>query len=237
MEGDVFGAQLLSYHIYVNDGEGSSVQHVSTISTPTVRSYTHTGVTANRPYKFKVSVVSDVFEGELSDELTVWSCAYADASSSAPSMRTGTYNSSDDTFTLTLQWAAPSTSGGCVIQGYRLYRDPDFVQANGELLTGKGPVLNESLGNWTELYPGPILNDTYIPAIQPPNTSNETVVYMQMSNLDATVTEFTGAIPGLVKGNFYKFRVGVITSKGEAYSPKARVQAVGRPSALTVAPT
>ena len=60
---------------------------------------------------------------------------------------------------------------------------------------------------------------------------------MQMSNLDATVTSYTGAISGLVMGNFYKFRVGVITSKGEAYSAEARVQAVGRPSALAVAPT
>ena len=78
-------------------------------------SYTNTGLTNGTTYYFKVSAVNDVGEGSLSSEASATPATVP----SAPLSLTATQHKGKG---IVLSWVAPTSSGGLVITGYRIYR-------------------------------------------------------------------------------------------------------------------
>jgi titin len=137
-ENDLYRAEMLEYKVYANDGLGGAVALIATITDSSQRYYTHTGLTGNLPYKYKVSVVSSVGEGTLSNEFTAHSCGNPTVTNVIPTAVTtgATVNDFTTGTQIVLAWPAPSTDGGCSVTGYRLFY---------------GALLN---GAYTDIVPG-----------------------------------------------------------------------------------
>jgi len=83
---------------------------------PSVKSMNVTGLTSGQIYQFRVSAINFNGESQMSEPLVKYSCLLPSAP--APITRvSGTRTS------LSVQWQAPHSDGGCPITGYNLYRD------------------------------------------------------------------------------------------------------------------
>eukprot|EP00392_Amoebophrya_sp_AT5.2_P001273 g1275.t1 len=258
-ENDVFGATLLGFEVHANDGLGSDVELIQTILDSSSRTFryvpplgttigyltsdptviyanmmltTETSTTTkieNRPFKFKVAVITDVTTGALSDEITIWSCAppVLDGKNSdgtnnpnlqpvVPYVAAGVFNlTGNGLYSLTLGWNPPSDTGGCTIVGYRIEKDNAFERLPDSSVVDHGsdsnftrldPLLADASSNFTLVYPTEPGPD---PDLVAPYVSyadgNETLYanYTQYGNLDSTVFTATYVDAGITKGYIY----------------------------------
>jgi hypothetical protein len=103
----------------MDDGENGSIApiYIGT-NRPDILSYTATGLTTGLPYRFTVQAIDANGYSTASSISTFYSCQ------SPSGLATPTYVSSDETLmTIDIAWAAPTSSGGCAVTGYKLYLD------------------------------------------------------------------------------------------------------------------
>lgn len=131
---------IQGYKLYIDYGDGEYVNVYDGSRNSLQRSYNVTGLSTGESYKFYVTAVNANEESDPSDEESFYSCTQP-AQPDAPSRISGT-----DT-DITLGWSNPSDNGGCVITGYRLFRDSG---AGGDINTeidagtlNTNPYLNE----------------------------------------------------------------------------------------------
>lgn len=120
-ENELYGARVLGYKVHANDGKGSDLRHVADITDTTQRTFHYTAanapvsafpnlgvneslIAADRPYKFRVSVLTEVAESELSAEINIWSCSGPSVTESLPTVTRGYENETDSTFEVDLVW-------------------------------------------------------------------------------------------------------------------------------------
>ena len=124
------GSAISGYRIYRATVAGAESYTGITV---TGTSYTNTGLTNGTTYYYKVSAENDVGEGSLSAEA---SATPATAPSSPLSLTAMQHKAKG----VVLTWAAPTSSGGFAIMGYRIYRSTAsgsevFFVAVGSVLT------------------------------------------------------------------------------------------------------
>uniref|UniRef100_A0A7S4S4M0 Fibronectin type-III domain-containing protein n=1 Tax=Alexandrium monilatum TaxID=311494 RepID=A0A7S4S4M0_9DINO len=131
MEGNLYGAELRAFRIYMNDGLGGAVRYLTTVEDTSQRYYTATGLTVNREHLMQVTVVSAVTESARSATIAVRSCSRPDTPE-APTRKASTSTR------ITVQWVAPG-SNGCPLTGYRVFLDENGDgAANQEIYPGTG---------------------------------------------------------------------------------------------------
>ncbi|CAJ1335098.1 unnamed protein product [Effrenium voratum] len=130
-EGNLNGAELVSFKVYMNDGLGGALTYRGKVTDTSYRYYTATGLVTDRTYLVEVTVVSTAAESDRSAVMSVRACG-APSKPAAPARKASTSS------TITVQWAAPADNG-CPMTGYRLYIDTngDGV-TEGEIYPGAG---------------------------------------------------------------------------------------------------
>jgi hypothetical protein len=114
-EDDLFGAELMGYRIYMDNGNGGDIQYLAQIKDTSQRYYTVAGLLPARRYRFRMSVISAVSEGELTDALEVWSCGLPSTPNPPSRLDSGLQN-------IEVAWVPPPDNG-CPITGYRVFMD------------------------------------------------------------------------------------------------------------------
>ncbi|CAE8601561.1 unnamed protein product [Polarella glacialis] len=131
VEGDLFGAELTAFKIYMNDGLGGALTYRGMVEDTSQRFYTATGLITDRDYLVQVSVVTTVTESLRSTILSVRACG-------APSMPASPIRLASTSTSITVLWAAPADNG-CPMTGYRLYIDTtNDGTADAEIYPGAG---------------------------------------------------------------------------------------------------
>merc|ERR1719443_254775 len=74
VEGDLYGAELRGYKVYINDGLGGELSLRAVVEDTSQRYYTATGLIPDRDYLVQTSVVSAVGESARSAIITARSC-------------------------------------------------------------------------------------------------------------------------------------------------------------------
>jgi hypothetical protein len=132
-EDDLYSAELMGYHVYMDNGLGGDIQYLAQIKDTSQRFYTVAGLLPGRRYRFRVAVESAVAEGHLSSTLDVWSCGLP--STPNPPSR---FDSSLQM--IEVAWVPPPDNG-CPITGYRIFLDRDQNGvAEEEIYPGAGDV-------------------------------------------------------------------------------------------------
>jgi hypothetical protein len=159
-EGNLYGAELRGYKIYMNDGLGGVITLRGTVSDTSQKTYTATGLVADRDYLVQVTVVTAVGESARSATLNARSCGVP-ATPGAPSRLSSTATS------ITVQWSAPADNG-CPMTGYRVYRDNNDGNADVDIYPGIGdatdpldPSLNPTILSLPAADGVPISGNTY----------------------------------------------------------------------------
>ena len=123
------GAAINNYSIYRGTASGGE-SLLTTIGN--VLTFTDTGLTNGQTYYYRVSANNSAGEGAVSDQAT----ATPATSPSAPRYLTVVSGNAE----IALNWSAPTSNGGVVISGYKVYRG---TVSGGEVpLTTLGSVLN-----------------------------------------------------------------------------------------------
>jgi len=131
VEGNLYGSELKSFKIYMDDGLGGGISYLTIIEDTSQRHFTATGLVTGREYLVQVTVVSGTFESVPSTTLGVRACSRPDVPA-APTRKASTSTR------ITLQWTAPA-SNGCPLTGYRLYMDDNNDgNADVEIYPGTG---------------------------------------------------------------------------------------------------
>jgi len=132
-EDDLFSAELMGYHVYMDNGLGGDIQYLAQIKDTSQRFYTVAGLLPGRRYRFRVAIESAVAEGHLSSTLDVWSCGLP-STPNPPSRFDSSLNM------IEVAWVPPPDNG-CPITGYRIYLDRDQNGvAEEEIYPGAGDV-------------------------------------------------------------------------------------------------
>ncbi|CAD7941246.1 unnamed protein product [Amoebophrya sp. A120] len=221
---------------------GETIVHDGVMLLTTATSTTTT--IENRPIRFKVAVITDVTTGPLSEELTVYSCAPPVLTAVKPYVAAGVYNlTGNGLYSLTLGWTPPADTGGCTIVGYRIEKDSTYERLPDTSVVNHGdanftlldPLLSSASGNFTDVYPtDPGPDPNVVPPYVAYADGNDTVYanYTQYGNLDPTIFTATYVDAGITKGNVYRFRVIVVTRKGDYPGPVTDVQVSAVPSKM-----
>ncbi len=121
------GSDITGYRIEISpNGTSNWTDHVAHTNS-TATSYSHTGLDPGTTRHYRVSAINGVGTGEASDSDN------ATTSTTVPGKPTGLTATADGTGTIDLEWAAPSSTGGSPITGYKIEISPDGTS------------------NWTEL--------------------------------------------------------------------------------------
>jgi hypothetical protein len=132
-EGNLYSAELRGYKIYMNDGLGGAITLRGTVHDTSQKTYTATGLVADRDYLVQVTVVSAVGESARSAVLNARSCGVP-ATPGAPSRYSSTAT------TITVQWSAPADNG-CPMTGYRVYRNNNDGNPDVDIYPGVGTAM------------------------------------------------------------------------------------------------
>eukprot|EP00928_Gymnodinium_smaydae_P022346 TRINITY_DN18808_c0_g1_i1.p1 TRINITY_DN18808_c0_g1~~TRINITY_DN18808_c0_g1_i1.p1 ORF type:complete len:4341 (-),score=787.41 TRINITY_DN18808_c0_g1_i1:161-11695(-) len=127
VEGNLYGAGIRHYKIYVNDGLGGDLTLRGVQEDTSQRTYTVSGLQPDRGYQVQVTVVSGAAESLPSNTITVRSCGF-------PAVPAAPIRGSSTADSITLAWSAPADNG-CPMTGYRLYIDDGAVA---EIYPGAG---------------------------------------------------------------------------------------------------
>lgn len=123
---------------------------------PNILSYVKTGLTASQAYKFMVAAAYTNGVTANSSEVTVYTCS-APSGLEAPTRSAGTSTS------MTLDWAQPSSNGGCAISGFKLYiNDGAGGTVFNEIDAGtvnNNPSLSQ---HTTTTFPGASVGNTFV---------------------------------------------------------------------------
>jgi hypothetical protein len=135
----LFGAELMGYHVYMDNGLGGDIEYLAQVSDTSQRYYTVAGLLPGRRYRFQVSVETSVAEGDLTPPLEVWSCGLP-STPNPPSRLSSGLNQ------IEVAWAPPADNG-CPITGYRLFIDlnQDGVADGRDIYPGAGESLEDPL--------------------------------------------------------------------------------------------
>ncbi|NDF34553.1 MAG: hypothetical protein EB154_01590 [Nitrosopumilaceae archaeon] len=110
------GYTITGYKIEYKSSGGSYTTLVTTTNTATT--YSHTGLTTDVAYSYKISAINSVGTGTPSSEITI-----TPSSSSAgtfPGTPTGLTATPISPTQINLSWTAPSSNGGYAITGYKI---------------------------------------------------------------------------------------------------------------------
>lgn len=122
---------ILGYRLYAIDSDTTDVNQFELIfdgqvsGMPSNTFYSYNGLITGQRYWFKVSVLTNNGESQLSDRASAYACV-APSGMTVPSIDSVTLSS------ITISWTAPTSSGGCAITGYDILLDSGngFTEVN-----------------------------------------------------------------------------------------------------------
>ncbi|CAK0850855.1 unnamed protein product [Prorocentrum cordatum] len=109
------GAYLTGFKLYVDNGAGGPWS-IETLADTTQRTFTKYGLSPGLSYRFKVQVISEVGESDISDSVSL----FAAATASPPSI----YVTSSSNTVIDLAWT-PSFDGGTPVTGWLVFGSVD----------------------------------------------------------------------------------------------------------------
>jgi len=121
----------LGYKIYFDDGANGPYNEINVLQTSQTQ-YTASGLTAGLPYRFRIRVLSEVGESQLSN-VRIISCGADPDAPSAPAHVTSANNAQ-----LTVGWTFTGYNGGATITNWYLWASNSlltFTQQNNPLAT------------------------------------------------------------------------------------------------------
>ena len=143
------GSSILSYLIRRDDGPSTSFQTAISVSTTT---YTFSSLSSSKLYyKIQVAAVNAIGQGDYSS-LATYVCA------SSPSSPANFLISSQSVTEITLKWDAPSSNGGCSIEGYQIFMEN--IESPGFSLVYDG-ITNSHITSYSLLRPTIGAAETY----------------------------------------------------------------------------
>jgi titin len=111
------GSAITSYKIEVKSGSGSFANLVSSTGNTTT-TYSHTGLTTDTTYTYRVSAINSIGTSSSSSETSA--TPTSSSTSGAPSAPTGLVATASSNAQINLSWAAPASDGGYPITGYKI---------------------------------------------------------------------------------------------------------------------
>ena len=131
-----FGAPILGFRVYGGTLATQLTLYSNIAQSSSLASFSLSGLTPQSNYYFRVSIVTSVGEGALSDVAVLYTCG------SAPAVPIAPYRGSGSTGTeMKIAWSAVAING-CVVTGYRLFR---------QYLSDASPVSVYPSGAYTSL--------------------------------------------------------------------------------------
>mmetsp|Transcript_35360 Transcript_35360/g.54125 ORF Transcript_35360/g.54125 Transcript_35360/m.54125 type:complete len:152 (+) Transcript_35360:962-1417(+) len=100
---DFGGVDMVSYEVWVDDGDGTFTSATATPTYPTT-TLTLTGLTDLKTYGIKLFAINEIGTGETSSDIVYLACASVPATPDAPTEESSTRT------TITLTWNEPTSS-------------------------------------------------------------------------------------------------------------------------------
>ena len=110
------GGNVSGFRVYMAEGSGGLFKQVFRTNSASTTSYTATGLTPGRLYRFKVSAVNYNGEGPQSDITQLYACE------DVQGIYAPKYVSATET-TMVVSWQEPSFNGACPVTSYALFID------------------------------------------------------------------------------------------------------------------